>query len=87
MSRWPTTRLGRAMRSERLESLLEQCDEVNLRQGTCAELYFDKNPDNFNMILDMYRLGQFHIVEAGTQELIVLRINSHSHKTGVKSIS
>ena len=79
MTRWPTTRLGRAMRSERLESLLEQCDEVNLRQGTCAELYFDKNPDNFNMILDMYRLGQFHIVEAGTQELIVLRINSHSH--------
>ena len=87
MSRWPTTRLGRAMRSERLESLLEQCDEVNLRQGTCAELYFDKNPDNFNMILDMYRLGQFHIVEAGTQELIVLRINSHSHKTGVRSKS
>ena len=53
------------MRSVRLESLLELCDEVNLRPGSCAEFYFDKNPDNFNMILDMYRLGRFHIVETG----------------------
>ena len=53
------------MRSDSLESLLELCDEVNLRPGSCAEFYFDKNPDNFNMILDMYRLGRFHIVETG----------------------
>lgn len=69
-TRWPTTRLGRAVRSVRLESLLQLCDEVNLKPGSCVELYFDKNPDNFNMILDMYRLGRFHIVETGIKGLM-----------------
>ena len=69
LSKHPTSRLGKMMRTGSLETLLGLCDEVtivtNTGSGRIPEFYFDKNPDNFNMILDMYRLGQFHIVEAG----------------------
>ena len=70
LSKYPTTRLGKIMRTGSLETVLGLCDQVtidtNIKSSKSPEFYFDKNPDNFNMILDMYRLGQFHIVETGS---------------------
>ena len=65
--KYPTTRLGKVVNAEKLEKILDNCDEVKLSRTEMRspEYYFDKNPDNFNVILDMYRSGQFHVIESG----------------------
>ena len=69
LSKYPATRLGKIMRAEKLETILEYCDEVkfstDVKSKRCPQFYFDKNPDSFNMILDMYRAEQFHVMESG----------------------
>ena len=55
---FPTTRLGKLMRAASMESVLNLCDEFT--PGNPPEYFFDRNPDNFHSILNMYRTGKFH---------------------------
>ena len=65
--RWATTsnilRLGRLMRAETVETILELCDEFT--PGHPPVYFFDRNPDNFPAILNMYRTGSLHATERG----------------------
>ena len=47
------SRLGRLMRAESVGAILELCDEFT--PGHPPVYYFDRNPDNFISILNMYR--------------------------------
>ena len=40
--KFPTSRLGRLMRAETVESVLELCDELSLREDKPPEFFFDK---------------------------------------------
>ena len=42
LARFPTTRLGRLVRAARLRTVLELCDEVNIRPDQPPEFFFDK---------------------------------------------
>ena len=88
LSKYPATRLGKIMRAEKLETILEYCDEVkfstDVKSKRCPQFYFDKNPDSFNMILDMYRAEQFHVMESGLVKIqysknCILFWLSHNH--------
>ena len=46
-------RLGKLMRAESIEEILYYCEEFF--PGEPPEYFFDRNPDNFPQILDMYR--------------------------------
>ena len=61
--RFPATRLGKLMRASSVEKMLELCDEFI--PGDVPEYFFDKNPENFPAILDMYRTSTFHTTESG----------------------
>ena len=43
--------------------ILELCDEFV--PGDPPEFFFDRNPENFPTILNIYRTGQFHMKEGG----------------------
>ena len=51
------------MRAGTVEKMLELCDEFI--PGDVPEYFFDKNPENFPAILDMYRTSTFHTTESG----------------------
>ena len=57
--KYPTTRLGKLMRSSTIQGILSFCDEFV--PGDPPEYFFDKNPENFAAILEMHRSGYFHI--------------------------
>ena len=72
----PASRLGKLMRAETIEQvneqevdfshhsqILELCDEFV--PGNPPEFFFDRNPENFPTILNIYRTGQFHMKEGG----------------------
>ena len=61
--RFPATRLGKLMRADTVAKMLELCDEFI--PGEVPEYFFDKNPENFPAILDMYRTSTFHTTESG----------------------
>lgn len=63
LERHPTTRLGKLMAASRVEDILQHCDEFF--PGQPPEYYFDRNPDNFPAILDMFRSGMFHMSDGG----------------------
>ena len=63
LKRYPTTRLGKLMMATTLEKILEFCDEYV--PGNPPEYFFDRNPDNFPAILNMYRTDKFHMNDAG----------------------
>ena len=63
LAKYPNTRLGKLMRATSLEKILELCDEFTPAER--PEYFFDRNPDNFPSILDMYRTGRFHMSEKG----------------------
>ena len=46
-------RLGQLMRAETIDKILSLCDEFT--PGNTPEYFFDRNPDNFPAILNMYR--------------------------------
>ena len=46
-----------------LFQILELCDEFV--PGNPPEYFFDRNPDIFPTILNIYRTGQFHMKEGG----------------------
>ena len=50
---FPATRLGRLVRADTIDKILELCDEFT--PGETPEYFFDRNPDNFGSILNMYR--------------------------------
>ena len=49
------------MRANTIERILEICDEFT--PGETPEYFFDRNPDNFPAILNMYRTGTLHTTE------------------------
>ena len=49
----PSSRLGKLMRAGELEQVLELCEEYT--PGNPPEYFFDRNPDNFPTILNIYR--------------------------------
>ena len=63
LQRYPTTRLGRLVRADNIDKILENCDEFF--PGDPPEYFFDRNPDNFPAVLNMYRTNKFHITGSG----------------------
>ena len=57
--KYPQTRLGKLINSVKLEEILSLCEEFI--PGSIPEYFFDKNPENFPSVLEMYRSGDFHI--------------------------
>lgn len=51
------------MRAETVRAILELCDEFT--PGHPPVYFFDRNPDNFPAILNMYRTGKLHATERG----------------------
>ena len=51
------------MRASTVSDILLYCEEFF--PGEPPEFFFDRNPDNFPAILDMYRSGMFHMSEGG----------------------
>ena len=66
--KYPNTRLGKLVSLENIEEILQLCDEFI--PGNIPEYFFDRNPENFPSVLEMYRSGQFHIPAAAKCELI-----------------
>ena len=60
--KYPNTRLGKLVSSDNIEEILQLCDEYN--PGHPPEYFFDRNPENFPSVLEMYRSGKFHIPDA-----------------------
>ena len=65
--KYPKTRLGKLVISENIEEILQLCDEYI--PGNPPEYFFDRNPENFPSVLEMYRSGKFHIPTAANCEL------------------
>ena len=63
LERYPNTRLGKVVRASTVEQILKNCDEFV--PGETPEYFFDRNPDNFPAILNMYRTDKFHTTGAG----------------------
>ena len=61
--KYPNTRLGRLMKSSSIQEILSLCEEYI--PGNPPEYFFDKNPENFPSVLQMYRTGDFHIPDGG----------------------
>ena len=80
--RFPATRLGKLMRASSVEKILELCEEFV--PGDVPEFFFDKHPENFPAILDMYRTSTFHTTESGCALGNVLRrFLKHKYKLKV----
>ena len=60
--KYPKTRLGRLILSNNVEEILELCDEYT--PSDPPEYFFDRNPENFPSVLEMYRSGKFHIPDS-----------------------
>ena len=61
--KYPNTRLGKLMNSSSIVEILTLCEEYI--PGNPPEYFFDKNPENFPSVLEMYRSGNFHIPDSG----------------------
>ena len=56
-------RLGRIMRAKSVKEILSLCDGYypsSISPEKKPEYFFNQNPDNFNSILDIYRIGKLH---------------------------
>lgn len=60
LKRFPQTRLGRLLRCNSNEAILELCDDFSPSE---MEFYFDRNPCFFCYILNFYLTGKIHLVE------------------------
>ena len=67
--KYPNTRLGRLMNSSSIEEILTLCEEYI--PGNPPEYFFDKNPENFASVLEMYRSGDFHIPDGGRGKILI----------------
>ena len=68
---FPHTRLGKLMNASSIEEILQYCEEYT--PGNPPEYFFDRNPETFPGILDMYRTGNFHVPEGGKSCAFVMR--------------
>ena len=66
-SKYPHTRLGKLVNSSNIEEILSLCEEFV--PGNPPEFFFDRNPENFSAVLEMYRSGKFHIPDSGKGNL------------------
>ena len=57
--KFPNTRLGKLMISSDLDEILTLCEEYT--PSNPPEYFFDKNPTNFALVMEMYRSGKLHI--------------------------
>ena len=55
------------MSTDNIEEILELCDEYI--PGNPPEYFFDRNPENFASVLEMYRSGEFHIPDSARCKL------------------
>ena len=67
LMKYPDTRLGKLMNATSLEEILFHCEEYI--PGNPPEYFFDKNPENFPSVMEMYRSGNFHIPDSGRGDL------------------
>ena len=68
---FPTTRLGQLMAVSEVSDILEFCEEFT--PGPSPEFFFDRNPETFGGILEMYRCGSFHLPEGSRNCAFVLQ--------------
>lgn len=57
---FPYTRLGKLLKCDTEEDILELCDDYNVVD---KEFYFDRNPCLFRYILNFYYTGKLHVME------------------------
>ena len=75
LTRYPQTRLGKLVNSSNIEEILSLCEEYV--PGDPPEFFFDRNPESFAAVLEMYRSGKFHIPDNGKACAMVLRREFH----------
>ena len=51
--------MGKIFRAKTTEEILEYCD--GYKPGNPPVIYFDRNDQNFNSIIDCYRMGELHV--------------------------
>eukprot|EP00093_Oithona_nana_P009995 09995.XXX_273815_276540_1 [CDS] Oithona nana genome sequencing. len=61
--RFPSTRLGRVARATTTKAAMEHCSIFY--DKAVPEYFFDRNPENFSSILDIYRTNMFHLTSTG----------------------
>ena len=68
---FPSTRLGKLMAASEVSAVLELCEEFT--PGSRPEFFFDRSPETFGGILEMYRSGSFHLPEGSRNCAFVLQ--------------
>ena len=63
LQRYPKSRLARLMRAPNVAEILKHCEEFT--PGSPPEYFFDRNPDRFPVILNMYRIKELHMSRNG----------------------
>ena len=63
LQRYPRSRLARLMRANTVQDVLKHCEEFT--PGSPPEYFFDRNPDRFPVILNMYRIQALHLSRSG----------------------
>ena len=63
LQRYPRSRLARLMRADTVAEILRLCEEFT--PGSPPEYFFDRNPDRFPVILNMYRIKELHMNLSG----------------------
>ena len=70
LAKYPHTRLGKIVNSSNIDEILSLCEEFV--PGHTPEFFFDRNPECFGAVLEMYRSGKFHIPDSGKGRKCVL---------------
>ena len=58
-----TTRISRIIRSKSVKEILSLCDGYFPSYASLegkTELFFNRNPEDFDLVLDVYRIGKLH---------------------------
>ena len=62
LRRYPNSRLGKIAMAKSKEEILSYCD--GFIPGESPVIFFYRNPQNFQVILDIYRRREIHICES-----------------------
>ena len=63
LQRYPKSRFACLMSAPNVEEVLKLCDEFT--PANPSEYFFDRNPDRFPVILNMYRIKELHMMKNG----------------------